>query len=286
MTTSHSTSTIGFIAKLFGFVGKCGQCGGLFKTIGLTKGHIAHYALYKTLHRTRAARLVYKRVANRCPSCNATICIDCLSINRRCCPLCGGSMDWAHAFEQADGSKDVGGTNAPDKASSPSQRPPEANGVRLGRAAGTEQMAAVSTDEGSILRQGILARHALTKCCELSPEPLKPGAPDLGLQRVVLYRWDGNPIPVDQLDSLILKFLTVRAAKDARFVPVRDAFDAKSVPCPRVGFSIKLERDEVTAACELLATTEYASPGAEFKTTGHGFGNNDVSYRIYFYWNP
>lgn len=153
-------------------------------------------------------------------------------------------------------------------------------------AANNQDMAAVGTDEASRLRQGILNRHPLTKCCELPSEPRKSGTPDLGLQRVVLYRWDGNPIPTEQLDSLILKFLTVRAEKDARFVPVRNAFAAKSVPCPRVGFSIKLEADEVTVTCELLATTEYAGPDANFNTTGHGFGDDNVSYRIYFYWNP
>ncbi len=138
------------------------------------------------------------------------------------------------------------------------------------------------------IREAILSKHSLTKCCELAPiNPRKVGLDHLGLLRVAVYRLDGDPIEDAEVDAILMSFVTERAMTDPKFLPVMNALtDGTFFPYPRSGFTIDLLADSTQQRidkCEILATTEYVKDG-EFKTTGHGLTANDVPYRIYFHW--
>ena len=161
------------------------------------------------------------------------------------------------------------------------------------------EMASVSSGQASELREGILAKHTLTKCCEGAPVEIDETTlkvlkeiglgqtADTGLLRIVLYRLDGAPIPEDKLDKIIISFIQGRATRDGRYAAVLNQYlQAAGFHCPRVGFSIHLQgsKEEIIAQCEVLATTEYAAPGASFSTAGHGFTADGAPYRVYSYW--
>ena len=148
------------------------------------------------------------------------------------------------------------------------------------------EMVAVSSNDAQSLRAKILADHPMGKCCELAPLRTDAAKRDLRLLRIALYRLDGYPISTDNIDGVIMAFVAERARTDERFAPVAQTFiEDMSMPYERTGFTLKLDGtpNAVASACELLATTEYATSG-DFRTTGHGFTADGVPYRIHFFW--
>jgi len=152
-----------------------------------------------------------------------------------------------------------------------------------------EQSGSVAVENAIKIRETILSKHTLTKCCELAPiNPRKVDPDHLGLLRVVVYRLDGKPIVDAEVDAILMSFVTERAMTDPKYLPVMNAItDGTFFPYPRYGFTIDLSADSAQQRinkCEILATTEYAKHGIHFKTTGHGLTAENVPYRIYFFW--
>ena len=163
------------------------------------------------------------------------------------------------------------------------------------------------------MRQAILEQYPLRKCCEIPvsertevsasvDEILLEAMTESGLDggtcgRLVLYRLDGEAFDEKQLHALTLAFVGSRASKDPRFLNLQMKFASlmaeqeetaktKAAPVPLVGFSIKLDlpQDELIGICEVLATTEFMEPDADYMTLGSGFSANGVAYRIYSFW--